>query len=517
MRLRLRVLLSAMMFFQYALWGAWTPILSATLDGRLHASGTDIGSVYGVLWLACIITPFIGGQLVDRYMQSQVFLGLAAAICAISAYMMSLQHEIGGLFPPHGLIPWMWIWSLAFAPTLGIANSLAFYHLGKERQNNVQDRADYGKWFRPAVVIWGLSAILLIGYVIVKSSTGTGEWTSVEKQVASVIAAFVVFGAIVPLMLNDLRRVNTQPSDEERSFSVIRTAGTIGWIVASLILTAYLFSMPKLAVGQWRPIEEMQIAAIFGALLTVLAFLLPKTPPSREVKDPWAFTKAFALFKTVPGFAVFMLISFFISTEFQFYYVLSGPFVENGLKQPHELVSLYKSIAQYAEIICLGLFTPLSLRYLGLRKTLVIGALAWPLRYFIFALQKPVFLVLASMSFHGIGFAFVFVTSYIYIDRVAPKDIRGSAQSLFTLITLGIGNYLGTEFCGRLKNHYTATIADPQNIGKTIDQVNWPMIFMVPALLTIACALAFWFTFREPRDESLAVGTAELETVSASG
>jgi predicted MFS family arabinose efflux permease len=260
----------------------------------------------------------------------------------------------------------------------------------------------------------------------------------------------------------------------------------------------------------------MQLTAVFGALLAIVAFLLPNTPPSREAKDPWAFLKAFALFKMVPGFAVFMLISFFISTEFQFYYVLSGPFMEQGLGIKHELISLFKSIAQYAEIICLGVFTPLSLKYLGLRKTLVIGALAWPLRYFIFALQKPVWLVLLSMSFHGIGYAFVFVTSFIYIDRIAPKDIRASAQSLFTLVSLGLGNWLGTLFSGWLKDHYTTFVADPKHPGQMIPgTVDWPMIFLIPALLTTVCGLAFWFTFREPAGDTEPLSDAELGTARA--
>ena len=111
----------------------------------------------------------------------------------------------------------------------------------------------------------------------------------------------------------------------------------------------------------------------------------------------------------------------------------------------------------------------------------MIGAFAWPLRYFVYALQKPVWLVLISNSFHGIGFAFVFVTSYIYIDRVAPKDIRASAQSLLTLLTLGVGNLFGTWFCAWLKDHYTVFVADPAHPGKLIpsDNINWPMIFLV--------------------------------------
>jgi len=432
-----RFLLMAMMFLQYAVWGAWTPILGATLGGRLNASGAEIAAVYGILWLACIITPFIGGQLVDRYMSSQVFLGIASGVCTVAAYMMANQQTIGGL------MMWMWVWALFFAPTLGITNSIAFFHIAK------------------------------------------GSTKSEAEQ--------------------------------ERDFSVIRTAGTVGWIVASLVLTKILFGKSEVPKGTWVPFEEMQLTAAFGAILTLLAFFLPNTPPSREVKDPWAFTKAFKLFGTVPGFTIFMIISFVVSTEFQFYYLLSGPFMEQGLDIDHKYVSLYKSIAQYAEIICLGVFTPLSLKYLGMRKTLVIGVLAWPLRYFIFALQQPVWLVLASNSFHGIGFAFVFVTSYIYIDRVAPKDIRASAQALYILVTLGFGSWLGTWFCGRLKDYYTTFIPDPANAAKMIpsDAINWPMIFLVPAVLTTLCAIAFWFTFKEPRSAALdrEIGEAELKTV----
>lgn len=285
-----RFLLMAMMFLLYAVWGAWTPVLGATLGGRLNASGAEIAAVYGVLWLACIITPFIGGQLVDRYMSSQVFLGIAAGVCTVSAYNMANQQTIGGL------MTWMWIWALFFAPTLGITNSIAFFHISKD---------------------------------------------STKSEV-----------------------------EQEREFSVIRTAGTIGWIAASFILTAILLNKPEVPKGTWAPFEEMQLTAAFGAILTILAFFLPNTPPAKEVKNPWAFTQAFKLFGTVPGFTVFMIISFIISTEFQFYYLLSGPFMEQGLKVDHKYISLFKSIAQIAEIVCLAVLTPLSLKYLPLPTVL---------------------------------------------------------------------------------------------------------------------------------------------------
>src|SRR5947207_499362 len=219
----------------------------------------------------------------------------------------------------------------------------------------------------------------------------------------------------------------------------------------------------------------MQLTAAVGVILGLYSFALPHTPPAREGTDPWAFTKAFKLFALVPGFAIFMLISFIVSTEFQFFYVLSAPYLET-LGVPHAWLSSAKGLSQWAEMPSLGLLLPISLRYLKMRKTLVLGTLAWPLRYFIFSLGKPLILVLFSLMFHGVGFAFVFVTSQIYVDRVAPKDIRASAQSLLTLITLGFGNLLGTIFCGWLKDHYTIFVQDAT--GKMIPgTTNWAAVF----------------------------------------
>jgi nucleoside transporter len=413
MRSAPRIPLAAMMFLEYAVWGAWMPVLGATLAGRLQASGQDIGNVYLMIWAACIITPFIGGQLVDRYMPSQVFLGVAHLIAAGAAWMAANQQSIGGM------MLWMGVWSLLFAPTLGITNSISFHHLN-----------------RP----------------------GT---TEVER---------------------------------DRNFSIVRTAGTFGWIVAGLILTWYLLRKGAAPPGQFVPFEELQLTAIFGVILGLYAFALPHTPPVKEGTDPWAFTKAFKLFTLVPGFAVFMLLQFIVSTEFQFFYVLSAPYLET-LGIPHAWLPTVKGSSQWAELIGLGLLLPLALPRLGMRNTLILGVIAWPLRYFIFSLGEPLWLVIFSLTFHGIGYAFVFVTTQIYVDRVAPRDIRASAQSLLTLVTLGFGNLFGTIFCGWLKDFYTQRDAAGALLPHT---TNWSMVFVWPGLLTLLCAIGFWLTFREP-------------------
>ena len=66
-----KVRLGIMMFLQYAIWGAWSPVLSAYLENTLHFSGIQIGVIYSLLPLATIIAPFIGGQFADRYFSSE--------------------------------------------------------------------------------------------------------------------------------------------------------------------------------------------------------------------------------------------------------------------------------------------------------------------------------------------------------------------------------------------------------------------------------------------------------------
>ena len=411
-----RVLLGAMMFFQYAAWGAWAPVLGATLGnpgGIFRASGSLIGAVFGVLWLACIFVPFLGGQLVDRKVPSQSFMAACALLCAGSAWMMSQQRVVGDLIltfiPTGGLALWMVLWAIGFAPTVGIGNSICLYHLGREE--------------------------------------GATE------------------------------------AERERAFSMIRTAGTVGWIAVAFIEGWAKDRFPGV------PVVEMAVSAVAAILWAGVSLLVPHTPPRKDSPQPLAFLRAFSLFKTVPGFTAFILVSLVASAEFQFFYTLSGQFL-SSLGVPESQIAPYKSTSQMAEVISLALLLPIALKKLGMRRTLVIGTLAWALRYFVFA-TKLFLPVVLSLSLHGVGFAFVFITSYFYIDRVAPKDIRGSAQSLFTLVSLGIGNYLGSILSGKLQDHFTT------GSGASA-VVNWPLVFMVPALLTLGSAVAFFLTFKEP-------------------
>ena len=184
------------------------------------------------------------------------------------------------------------------------------------------------------------------------------------------------------------------------------------------------------------------------------------------------------------NFAVFMTIAFVVTTELQFYYIPTSIFLQD-LGVSSQSVPAIMTLAQIAEILAMWFLLPRFLGTIGIRGCLALGVIAWPLRYVIFALGEPLWMVIASLAFHGIGFTFFFVTSQIYVDNVAKADIRASAQSLLTLATLGIGNYLGTMFYGYVKVFLT-------HDGVT----DWSRLFLVPCFLTAGCAIAFLMLFR---------------------
>jgi nucleoside transporter len=410
-----------MMFLEYAIWGAWMPILGGTLSNRGIAP-SYIGYVFAAMWLGFAITPMLGGQLVDRWMPSQVFLGIAQLLGAAAAWIAAYQTQswpiVGGIF----------VWALLFGPTLGVTNSIAFYHID---------------------------------------------------------------------------RLGGDEAAREREFSLIRTAGTIGWVVAAFALLGYMTVTHADPNAKTGPIPELQLTAFFSIIMAVYSFFLPNTPPSKEPRtDPLAFRKAFSLFRTVPGFGVFMLISFFAATEFMFFYVLNPQYLQD-LNVPHVYVPIVKSISQISEVFALGLLLPLWLPKKGMRWCLLVGSFAWPLRYFIFILGKPVWLVVASLGLHGFGYAFVMVVQQLYVDRVSPRDIRGSAQNLLNFITLGIGSVLGSIFCGWVQQYFTVA-------GKT----NWVPVFLLPTITTLVCALAYMVTFRDPQPIAV-VGESEIGPVHA--
>jgi len=393
--------LGLMMFLQYAIWGAWAPVLSDYLKNTLGFSGAQFSLIYSLLPLATIIAPFIGGQVADRHFASQkvvAFLQLGGGLFLI---FLSTVTD-------YATMAWLMLgYCLLYAPTLALTNSIAF--------------------------------------------------------------------------------INLKNSEEE--FGKVRVWGTIGWIAAGYILTLWRVGAAK--VDMWSVRADMLLlAGVFSIVMGFQSFSLPPTPPRREGVKPWAFLEAIKMMRD-KNFLLFIIIAFVVATELMFYYILTAPFLTSEkIGVSSTILPWVMTIAQVAEIFVLAFLLPYLIIRIGIRNILVIGILAWPARYIIFAIGRPAWLVIASLALHGFCFVFFFAAAFIYVDIVAPRDIRHSAQSLITLVTYGWGNYLGSLFAGWVHDLFTRN-------GAT----DWTSVFLVPCALTVLCAIVFLLFFKERRTQ----------------
>jgi nucleoside transporter len=291
--------------------------------------------------------------------------------------------------------------------------------------------------------------------------------------------------------------------DPEVEFGPIRVWGTIGWIVASWLVTFVRSNFQSL---QWGLIDIFALSGGISVLAALLSLILPHTPPAKEAADPLAFRKAFGLLSD-PNYRIFFIIALIVATELPLYYVLTFPFLQSAgsvVGITSENLPTWMTIAQIAEIFTIALMLPAVLPMWGVRKTMLLGIFAWPARYAVFALawamhqQAPwtVWLAVASLALHGFCYVFFFVVAFIYTDMVAPRDVRSSAQALINVAVLGVGMLIGGFFAGWLKDLFT-----------TGGVTNYTMVFLVPTVITVLAGIAFALLFREKPAGEVAVSS----------
>ncbi len=416
----LKIRFSIMMFLQYIIWGLWYITLGPYLT-HLGFTGMQVGGIFAVFTLASLISPFIGGQIADRWMPTQVFLAIVHIIGGVLLLYIARIQVFGSMWT------YMFLYSLLYAPTLALTNSICFHHL----------------------------------------------------------------------------------KDKEKDFGIVRSFGTIGWVVAGLLLTLWwkylqpfgvkwdeIFQLPAseqaAQIASYLSIESklFTLAGVFSIIMGIFCFTLPNTPPAKEAQNPFAFVEAFKLFIN-PNFAFFMILSLVVSTELMFYYIPTPGFLETMISK--EWVPACTIIAQVGELFTLLLILPFALPRLGIRKTIAIGIIAWPIRYAVFALGQPSWLIIAVLPLHGICYVFFFIVGQIYVDKIAPANIRASAQSLYFQVTFGLGLTLGGYLVGWIQGMFTNTSVEPAVI-------NYTGLFLVPCVLTVICSAVFLLFFKDPEE-----------------
>ena len=421
----LRWRFALMMFLQYMVWAAWFINLGPYLDHLQFSS-----SLFSAFFLATLISPFIGGQIADRYMPTQIY--------------MAFSHIIGGILlivlakiTSYSAMWWiLFIYSLAYAPTLALTNSICFHHL----------------------------------------------------------------------------------KDKTKEFGAIRVGGTIGWIVAGWAMFfwwSYVYPYP----GNWGDLAAIAgperaakqaaflqveswlfvMPGIISILYGFFCFTLPNTPPAKESSNPWAFLDALKMMKD-KNFLVFMIICFVVTTQLVFFFNSIPVLLEHlGMKRAN--ISAAQVTAQISEMLTLFLFLQWLLPKLGIQKCMAYGTLAWALLYAAAGLGNAWWLIVPALLLHGIAYPLFFVVGQMYVDTVAPKEIRASAQSLITMVTIGLGMYLSSYFVSFVTWVFT-------NDAVTPAVVNYHGLFLVPCVLMLVCVAAFFLIFKEPPKQEAQEGTA---------
>ena len=272
-----------------------------------------------------------------------------------------------------------------------------------------------------------------------------------------------------------------QMRDPSVEFPPIRVLGTIGWIVAGLI------------VGFLRledTARPMQIAAAVSVGLGLYCLVLPHTPPTKVAKTVTTRDvlglDALKLLRA-PAFAVFVLGSFLVCIPLQFYYAFANPFLnEIGVINAVGKMTL----GQMSEIAFM-LTMPWFFRRLGVKGMLLVGMAAWVTRYALFAYgdnAAMVWMLYGGILLHGICYDFFFVTGQIYVDKKAPPEVRAAAQGLIAFVTLGVGMFIGSWLSGTVVDLYVEA-----------DGHAWDRIWLVPAVCAAAVLILFAVFFRERR------------------
>lgn len=407
--------LSAMMFLQFFLWGAWFVTLGPFMNAR-GFSGGDIANAYSTAPVAAILSPFFLGIVADRFFSSQRVMG---ALHLLGGLLLIAAPSLAGEGAENA---WIFILCLlghmlCYMPTLGLSNTVAFHAM-----------------------------------------------THPEKQ-----------------------------------FPLVRVWGTIGWIVAGVVVGLLARQLIS-AEGTPAEVESARaasphffyVAGASGILLGVFSFFLPHTPaPSRGKPFRIGAVLGLDTLKLLAdrSFLVFIASSLLICIPLAAYYSFAATYAGAAGMQD---VPIKMTFGQMSEIVFM-LVMPLMFVRLGVKWMLAVGMLAWVLRYALFSGAwggadggHVMWMVLGGIILHGICYDFFFVTGQIYTEQKAPKEIRAQAQGFLVLVTQGVGMLIGNQVFGRLVDGFR----DEAGI------VDWRTVWALPAGFALLVLIAFVLLFR---------------------
>jgi nucleoside transporter len=327
-----------------------------------------------------------------------------------------------------------------------------------------------------------LAVLHLVGAVLLYQLYRAPDFTTFYPFV---LAYMMIYMPTLALVNSVAFRQMTDPALE---FSRIRVWGTIGWIVAGVVISFVFAWDSQAAISSGGLRNTFLMSAIASLLLGLYSFTLPRTAPLKGESTgglkQMLGLDALGLLKD-RSYLVFFIASILICIPLAFYYQNANPFLaEIGVTNP----TAKMAIGQVSEVLFM-LLLPLFIHRFGIKIALLVGMLAWALRYLLFAYGNNgdlAFMLFTGIALHGICYDFFFVSGQIYTDAKASERFRSSAQGLITLATYGLGMLIGFWVAGQVTDHYAATPGGH----------DWKSIWLFPAGFALAIFFCFSLAFK---------------------
>ena len=279
-----------------------------------------------------------------------------------------------------------------------------------------------------------------------------------------------------------------QMKDPSKEFAPIRIFGSIGWIIAGLLIGYF----------SWESLNTLKntfyMSSFISLILGVYSFTLPNTPPIIEKNKNKTISEIIGLdalkLLNDKAYLVFFIASILICIPLAFYYQHANQFLnEIGM----EAAAAKMTLGQISEVLFLSLL-PFFIKRFGFKSTLIVGILAWGLRYLLFSLGADgmnSWMLILGIILHGICYDFFFVSGQIYTNLKCKPEYKSSAQGLITLATYGVGMLIGFRIAGYLTDLYVIN-----------DGHNWEKIWIQPSIFSFVILILFIFTFRNEQIET---------------
>lgn len=293
--------------------------------------------------------------------------------------------------------------------------------------------------------------------------SGLGLWllTTLTEPWEVFLATLAVWFFLAPLTGLTTSFVFRHLEHPERDFGPIRVWGTIGWMAANWLLTAWFHWRQPFGPTNFEAAptldlaDSLRLGALAGVVVSLYATTLPHTPPqpSRTAARSWLRRLIDAPWSTLylfrrPSFVIYCIciFGFYVTMTFP---IQLNPLLLKAMGFEQEMLPSIMTISQCTEAVTLFLL-PMMLTRFGVKAVMLVGCSMWTAGLAALGSEARDWLMLAALGANGLFISCYVVAGQVFVNRQVTHDIRASAQGLLVLIT-GCGLMVGHLLVGAIR------------------------------------------------------------------